>query len=93
VAFPLDPSRFGEVGFSCTTTADAQPARFSGAMCRNAIVELAVPFKDVRVEVGQELRLAVVVLDHQLEAARYPHHSPVMIIRPGDDFEAAMWRV
>jgi hypothetical protein len=62
-------------------------------MCRNAIVELAVPFKDVRVEVGQELRLAVVVLDHQLEAARYPHHSPVMIIRPGDDFEAAMWRV
>ena len=93
VTFPLNSSRSTDVGFSCTTAAEAHPARFSGTMRRDAIIELAVPYKDIRVEVGQELRLAIVVLDHHLEVARYPHHSPVTVTRPGDDFEATMWRV
>jgi hypothetical protein len=91
--FPLNSSRSTDVGFSCTTAAEAHPARFSGTMRRDAIIEVAVPYKDIRVDVGQELRLAIVVLDHHLEVARYPHHSPVTITRPGDDFEATMWRV
>ena len=93
VLFPLDPTRSSEVAFSCTTAAEAHMARFSGTIRRDAIIELAIPYKDIRIEVGQELRLAIVVLDHHLEVARYPHQNPVTITRPDDDFEAGMWRV
>jgi hypothetical protein len=58
-----------------------------------AVLELAVPYKDIPVEVGHEMRLTVVVLEHNLEVARYPYHNPVTVTRPGDDFEATMWRV
>ena len=60
--------------------------------CRT-IIELAIPFNDLQIEVGQDLRLSLLVLEKQLEVARYPYHNPVIFQRPGGDFEAAMWRV
>jgi alpha-amylase/alpha-mannosidase (GH57 family) len=94
VSFPLDPLRSTDAQLSCSTAAGASSeARFSGMMRRRAIIELAVPYKDIEVEVGQELRLAVLVLEHGLESTRYPHHDPVTILRPGEDFETIMWRV
>jgi hypothetical protein len=57
------------------------------------ILELAVPFKDLQLARGQELRMAILVLEHGLEVARYPHHNPATFLVPGEDFEATLWRV
>lgn len=62
-------------------------------ICRRKILELAVPFKDLDIEVGNELRLTLTVSEHRMEIARYPHHNPVTFNRPDDEFEATMWRV
>lgn len=62
-------------------------------VCRRKILELAVPFKDLEIDIGSELRLTLTVSEQQMEIARYPHHNPVTFNRPGDEFEATMWRV
>jgi hypothetical protein len=37
--------------------------------------------------------MSIVVLEHGLEVARYPHQSPAVLIVPGAEFEAGLWRV
>ncbi len=63
------------------------------SICRRTILELAIPTKDLHLEPGQEVRMSVVILEHGLEAARYPHHTPATLTVPGDEFEASLWRV
>lgn len=57
------------------------------------ILELAIPFKDIRVEQGHELHLSIIVKSHGLEIARYPHYRPAAITVPGPEFESTLWRV
>ena len=57
------------------------------------IIELAVPFKDIQLTSGQEFRMTILVLEHRLEIARYPHHKPATLLVPGPEFEADLWRV
>jgi alpha-amylase/alpha-mannosidase (GH57 family) len=63
------------------------------SICHWSIVELAVPFKDLQLTPGQELRMTILVLEHRLEIARYPHHKPATFLVPGPEFEANLWRV
>ncbi len=63
------------------------------SICHRKIVELSIPFKDLQLTAGQELRMTLVVLEHDLEVARYPHHKPATILVPGPEFEADLWRV
>ena len=63
------------------------------SICHGKIIELAVPFKDVQLTPGQEFRMAILVLEHRLEIARYPHHRPATLLVPGPEFEANLWRV
>ena len=63
------------------------------SICRRAILELAIPTKDLQLEPGQEVRMSLVILEHGLEAARYPHHTPAVLTVPGPEFEAGLWRV
>jgi hypothetical protein len=63
------------------------------SICHRNIVELAVPFKDLQLTPGQELRMTILVLEHRLEIARYPHHNPATFLLPGSEFEANLWRV
>lgn len=63
------------------------------SICRRAILELAVPMKDLHLEAGQEVRLSLVILEHGLEVARYPHQTPAIMTVPGPEFEAGLWRV
>jgi alpha-amylase/alpha-mannosidase (GH57 family) len=65
----------------------------SRLICRRHILELGLPFKDIAVEAGQTVNLSLIVLEHELEVARYPHHQPAALTIPGPDFEATMWRV
>lgn len=63
------------------------------SICYRKILELSIPFKDLQLTAGQELRMTLVVLDHGLEVARYPHHKPATFLVPGPEFEATLWRV
>ena len=63
------------------------------SICRRNIVELAMPFQDLQLTSGQELRMTILVLEYHLEVARYPHHKPAMFLVPGPEFEANLWRV
>jgi alpha-amylase/alpha-mannosidase (GH57 family) len=63
------------------------------SICHGKIIELAVPFKDMQLTPGQELRMTILVLEHRLEIARYPHHKPATLLVPGPEFEANLWRV
>lgn len=63
------------------------------SICRRTIFELAIPIKDLHLEPEQEVRLSLVILEHGLEAARYPHHTPAVLTVPGPEFEAGLWRV
>lgn len=62
-------------------------------IARRTVLELGVPIKDLELEQGQEVRLSLMVLEQNLEVARYPHQNPVRLIVPGPEFDAAMWRV
>ena len=63
------------------------------SICHGSIVELVVPFKDLQLTPGQELHMSILVLEHRLEVARYPHHKPATFLVPGPEFEANLWRV
>ncbi len=63
------------------------------SICRRNIVELAVPFKDLQLTAGQELRMTILVMEYRLEVARYPHHKPAIFLVPGPEFEVTLWRV
>ncbi len=94
LSFPLGASTATEYQLA-ERTSDGQwqalgPSRL---ICRRHILELGLPFKNIAVEAGQTVNLSLVVLEHGLEIARYPHHQPAALTIPGPDFEATMWRV
>jgi len=37
--------------------------------------------------------MTILMLEHRLEIARYPHHKPATFLVPGPEFEANLWRV
>lgn len=63
------------------------------SICRRTILELAIPVKDLHLETGQDVHMSLVVLEHGLEVARYPHQAPAALTMPGPEFEAGLWRV
>jgi alpha-amylase/alpha-mannosidase (GH57 family) len=65
----------------------------SQSICHGKIIELAVPFKDLQLTPGQEFYMTILVLEHRLEIARYPHYKPATLLVPGPEFEANLWRV
>ncbi len=94
LSFTLAPA--GTNAFLLTRADESSSYRDVGSystICRRKILELAVPFKDLDIDVGNELWLTLTVSERRMEIARYPHHNPATFNRPGDDFEATMWRV
>ncbi len=94
LTFTLAPSGPQQFTLFQTTGPDAWeeigPYR---SISRRAVLEVALPRKDLHLEEGQEIQMAIVVLEHGLEVARYPHQSPALLTVPGLEFDAAMWRV
>jgi alpha-amylase/alpha-mannosidase (GH57 family) len=64
-----------------------------GTICCRKILELAVPFKDLRLQAGQEFKLSVAILKDGVEVERYPRQQPVGLIVPDGNYEATTWRV
>ncbi|HSN03431.1 MAG TPA: glycoside hydrolase family 57 protein [Nitrospira sp.] len=94
VAFSLAPP--GPASFQLYQESDAgtwdEKASYRSISTR-AIVELAIPAKALHLEPGQTLHMSLIVREHGLEVARYPHQAPATLIMPDSEFDAAMWRV
>ena len=94
LSFTLSPAGTDRFFLACAEEGGAYHSVGSySTICRRKILELAVPFKDLGIDIGRELRLTLTVSEHRMEIARYPHHHPVTFHRPGNDFGATMWRV
>jgi hypothetical protein len=94
LSFPLAPSEPDQFLLSQKLASGSwQEIGPYQSICHRNIVELAVPFKDLQLIPGQELRMTILVLEHRLEIARYPHHKPATFLLPGSEFEANLWRV
>ncbi len=63
------------------------------SICRQRILELMLPLKELRLNPGQNLDVSIVVLEHGLEVARYPRQRPATLTVPGPEFDTAFWRV
>jgi alpha-amylase/alpha-mannosidase (GH57 family) len=63
------------------------------SIARRVILELGLPWKDLHLETGEKVRLSIVVREHGLEVARYPHEGTAVLTVPGPEFEAELWRV
>jgi hypothetical protein len=37
--------------------------------------------------------MTILLLEHRLEIARYPHQHPAILTVPGPEFDAGLWRV
>ncbi len=93
LAFPFapPPETFTLYGTS-NGSAWTEVGRY-GTICRRKILELAVPFKDLRLPAGQEFKLSVAVLQNGMEMERYPRQQPVSLTVPDNNYEATTWRV
>lgn len=94
ITFSLDPSEPLQFLLSQATGQETwQEIGPYQSIARHSIVELALPHKDLHLEPGQEVKLSIVVLERNLEVARYPFQQPAVLTVPGPEFDAAMWRV
>lgn len=94
MSFSLEPSEPNQFGLSQKLASGPwQEIGSYQSMCHQKIIELAVPFKELQLIAGQEIHMTILVLEHHLEIARYPHHKPAIFLVPGPEFEANLWRV
>ena len=94
LSFSLEPSEQNQ--FVLSQKLASEPWQEIGSyqsICHQKIIELAVPFKELQLIAGQKLHMTILVLEHHLEIARYPHHKPAIFLVPGPEFEANLWRV
>jgi alpha-amylase/alpha-mannosidase (GH57 family) len=94
LSFSLAPSEPDQFMLSQRLTSESwQTIGRYRSICHGKIIELAVPLKDLQLSAGQEVSMTILVMEHHLEIARYPHHKPAILLVPGPEFEANLWRV
>jgi alpha-amylase/alpha-mannosidase (GH57 family) len=64
-----------------------------GTICRRKVLELAVPFKDLRLQAGHEFTIGIAIRQDGKEVERYPRQQPVTLTVPDENFEVTTWRV
>jgi len=73
--------------------AASEPARTFETIRRKKVIELAVPFKDLRLQAGMRVQFVVTVMQGELERDRIPSRQPLAFTVPDQTFEGVMWRV
>jgi len=58
--------------------------------CRK-IIELCIPFADLKAKVGQTIDLVIVLERNNIEIERWPSHGTVNLTVPGEDFALKYW--
>jgi hypothetical protein len=57
------------------------------------IIELSIPFVDLRAKVGQVIEIVVVLERNNVELERWPFHGTISFLVPGEDFSLQYWSV
>jgi len=57
------------------------------------IIELCIPFVDLRVKTGQAIDLVIVLERNNIELERWPSRGTVRVTVPGEDFALKYWSV
>ena len=78
---------------SATSEGAYTEVRRCNSIARRSVIELAIPFRDLKLHAGQEFKMTLVVTEHGLEIERYPRHQPVLLVVPDHNFDAIHWRV
>jgi alpha-amylase/alpha-mannosidase (GH57 family) len=68
------------------------PGRAYETIRRKKIIELAVPLKDLSIDLGSQIQLVIKVMEAGLERERLPQHQPLVLNVPDHTFEATMWK-
>ncbi|NIM04020.1 hypothetical protein GTN66_07765 [bacterium] len=55
------------------------------------IIELSIPFADLRAKVGQAIEIVVVLERNNVELERWPSHGTISFVVPGEDFSLQYW--
>ena len=92
LTFPLSTGLDHFLLWSSATEPFRQVGRYTTIASRQ-IIELAIPFKDLALQAGQDFSVSLVLAQGELEIERYPRHHAVSVTVPDRNFEARMWRV
>jgi len=57
------------------------------------IIELSIPFVDLKAKVGQAIKLVIVLERNNMELERCPSHGTISFLVPGEDFSLEYWSV
>ena len=57
------------------------------------IIELSIPFVDLKAKVGQPIDIVIVLERNNIELERWPSHGTVNLSVPGEDFALEHWSV
>jgi hypothetical protein len=57
------------------------------------IIELSIPFADLKAKAGQTIELVIVLERNNIELERWPFHGTVSLVVPGEDFPLDYWSV
>ncbi|MDH5173644.1 MAG: glycoside hydrolase family 57 protein [Elusimicrobiota bacterium] len=57
------------------------------------IIELSIPFVDLRAKVDQAIEIVVVLERNDVELERWPSHGTISFLVPGEDFSLQYWSV
>jgi alpha-amylase/alpha-mannosidase (GH57 family) len=91
--FPLSTTGLDHfILWSSSAEAFQQVGRYT-TIASQRIIELAIPFKDLALQAGQDFSVSLILSQEELEIERYPRHHAVSLTVPDRNFEARMWRV
>ena len=57
------------------------------------IIELSIPFVDLKAKAGQTIEIVIVLERNNIELERWPFHGTVSLVVPGEDFPLDYWSV
>jgi len=57
------------------------------------IIELAIPFADLKARAGQTIEVVLVLERDNIELERWPHDGTLSFVVPGEDFSLEYWSV
>jgi len=57
------------------------------------IIELSIPFADLKVKAGQPIEMVLVLERESIELERWPYHGTLRLVVPGENFTLEHWSV
>jgi len=93
IRFPVHPPE-GETGvFYLSRVGSSSPPKVFFSIGQEAIIELAVPFREISCRPKERLDFILRVQKGEIEIERYPRNGYLSLSVPDRDYEQAVWQV